>query len=266
MNTPDLRKRLSPRRRTLLICAVPLVALLAVVALAPLPFSLAQPGLTANVIGKSESKPVISVSGTDVREKDNSHGRLMMTTIAATPPDASVDLSEVVGTWFRTDRAVMPTAAVYPVGETTKEVREHSDREMKESQDAAVKAALRKLHISPGKVQVTLRLADVGGPSAGLFFTLGIIDKIDGNLTGGRSIAGTGTIKANGDVGPVGGVTLKTKAAKRDGATVFLVPKAECGDAKALRPEGLRLVPVTDLDGALDSLKALKDGRRVPSC
>jgi PDZ domain-containing protein len=115
-------------------------------------------------------------------------------------------------------------------------------------------------------VQVTLRLADVGGPSAGLFFTLGIIDKIDGNLTGGRSIAGTGTIKANGDVGPVGGVTLKTKAAKRDGATVFLVPKAECGDAKALRPEGLRLVPVTDLDGALDSLKALKDGRRVPSC
>jgi PDZ domain-containing protein len=64
----------------------------------------------------------------------------------------------------------------------------------------------------------------------------------------------------------VGGVPLKTKAAKRDGASVFLVPKAECADAQAELPNGLRLVPVTSLGGALDALKSLKSGGRVPSC
>lgn len=264
--------RLSVPHRTLVICAVPFVALLAVAALAPLPMSLAQPGLTANVIGDNKSKPVITLSGTEGRPvggKDD--GKLLMTTIAATPPDATVKLPDVVSTWFRTDRAAMPSEAVYPQGETTEEVEKHNEGEMRKSQQAAVKAALRQLHMSPGDVHVTLRLADVGGPSAGLLFSLGIVDKIDGDgrgagLTGGRSIAGTGTIEVDGKVGPVGGVPLKTKAAKRDGATVFLVPKAECGDAKAQLPKGLRLVPVTTLDGALDSLKSLKDGDRVPRC
>ena len=90
-------------------------------------------------------------------------------------------------------------------------------------------------------MKVSLQLADVGGPSAGLLFTLGIIDKIDGDghggdLTGGRTIAGTGTIDASGKVGAVGGVPLKEQAARRDGATVFLVPRAECSDATAGLP------------------------------
>ncbi len=285
MNTPEprpsllsrigqgLRSRLplSRRGRTIAVCAVPLIALLAVTAVVPLPMSLAQPGLTANVVGLNKSKPVITVSGADSRGTSDADGRLLMTTIAATPPEADVELPEVVRAWFSEDRAVMPTAAVYPVGETTEEVEKHSKDEMRQSQNAAVDAALRQLHLSPRKVRVTLRLADVGGPSAGLLFSLGIVDKLDGDgrggsLTDGRSIAGTGTIKENGKVGPVGGVSLKTKAAKRDGATVFLVPAAECGEAKALRPEGLRLIPVRTLDGTLDSLKALKDGGRVPSC
>jgi Lon-like protease len=262
--------RLSSRGRTLLICAVPLVALLAVSALAPLPMVLVQPGLTANVIGSNKSKPVITVSGAEARGKGDD-GKLLMTTIAATPPEASVNMADVVGTWFRTDRAVMPAEAVYPVGDTTKEIEKHSAKEMKQSQDAAIKAALRRLHLSPDKVHVTLRLADVGGPSAGLLFSLGIVDKLDGDgsgggLTGGRSIAGTGTISADGKVGPVGGVPLKTRAAKRDGATVFLVPEAECGEAKTLRPKGIRLIPVTTLGSALDSLKALRGGGRVPAC
>lgn len=103
-------------------------------------------------------------------------------------------------------------------------------------------------------------------------FTLGIVDKIDGNgsggdLTAGRRIAGTGTITAAGAVGAVGGVSLKTQAARRDGATVFLVPKDECADAEAELPAGLRLVPVTTLDGAISALRALDgSGGKVPSC
>ncbi len=264
--------RLTARGRTLVICAVPFAVLVAAAALAPLPMSLAQPGLTANVLGDNKSKPVITVSGADgraVSRKDG--GKLLMTTIAATPPDATVRLPQVLSSWFRTDRAVMPSEAVYPEGETTEEVEKHNQDEMRQSQQAAVKAALGQLHRSSRDVRVSLRLADVGGPSAGLLFSLGVIDKIDGDgsgggLTGGRTIAGTGTIKADGTVGPVGGVPLKTKAAKRDGASVFLVPKAECADAEAELPKGLRLVPVTDLDGALDALKALKSGGRVPAC
>jgi PDZ domain-containing protein len=108
----------------------------------------------------------------------------------------------------------------------------------------------------------------VGGPSAGLLFTLGIIDELgdNGDLTGGRTIAGTGTITADGQVGPVGGVPLKTQAAHRDGATVFLVPKAECADALSELPPDMRLVPVTTLDGALQALKALRSGDSVPHC
>jgi PDZ domain-containing protein len=112
----------------------------------------------------------------------------------------------------------------------------------------------------------------VGGPSAGLLFTLGIIDKLDGNgsggdLTAGRTIAGTGTIDGDGTVGAVGGVALKTQAARRDGATVFLVPKAECSDAKSELPKGLRLIPVTTLKSAVNALVALESGKgAVPSC
>jgi Lon-like protease len=276
-------RRLTGRQRTLLVCAVPLAALLAVTALAPLPFALAQPGLTANVIGDSKNKPVITLSGEKGRRTGDADGKLLMTTIAATPPGATVRLPEVVESWFRTDRAAMPTEAVYPVGDTLKEIEQHNKGEMRKSQTAAVKAALRLLHKSPRDVRVTLRLADVGGPSAGLFFSLGIVDKLgggsgggsdgasdggsdDGGLTGGRTIAGTGTIKADGTVGPVGGVPLKTRAAKRDGASVFLVPRAECADAQAERPKGLRLVPVDTLAGAVKALRALKDGGQVPAC
>lgn len=253
---------LTPRRRTLALCALPLVVLVAVAAFAPLPMSVAQPGITADVLGVNRGKPVISLSGQERR----GDGELLMTTIAATPPDATVQLPELVRNWFRTDRSVMPREAVYPVGGNTEEIEKHNAEEMKKSQHAAVRAALSELGRTPDELDVKLRLADVGGPSAGLLFSLGIIDKTGVDLTGGRTIAGTGTIDGGGKVGPVGGVPLKTRAADRDGATVFLVPAKECEDAQTGLPEGMRLVPVKTLDGTLDALKALKDGGKVPAC
>ncbi|MGI5139689.1 MULTISPECIES: S16 family serine protease [unclassified Streptomyces] len=257
------------RPKAAAVCALPVVALLATAAFAPLPFAVAQPGLTANVLGANKGTPVITISGAPIR---TTTGQLRMTTIEATGPDARVSLGDVVDGWVRTDRAVLPRDAVYPSGNTVKEIEQHNTAQMKESQDAATQAALRYLDLSDRNVKVTLTLADVGGPSAGLLFTLGIIDKLKGNgsggdLTGGRTIAGTGTIDAAGAVGAVGGVALKTQAARRDGATVFLVPRAECADAKAELPKGLRLVPVTTLNGAVDALVALQKGKgAVPSC
>ncbi|MBD0420812.1 S16 family serine protease [Streptomyces sp. NPDC052309] len=257
------------RPQALAVCALPVVGLLATTVFAPLPFSVAQPGSTANVLGEHRGTPVITISGAPTRRTE---GQLRMTTIVATGPDAHVSLGDVLGNWFDSERAVMPRDAVYPSGDDVKEIEEHNKEQMEESQDAATTAALDHLGLSEADVDVKLRLADIGGPSAGLLFALGIIDKLEGDgsggdLTGGRIIAGTGTISTGGKVGAVGGVPLKTQAARRDGATVFLVPKAECSDAQAELPKGLRLIPVTTLEGAVDSLRALETGKgEVPSC
>ncbi|WDF38455.1 hypothetical protein PBV52_17445 [Streptomyces sp. T12] len=257
------------RPQALAVCALPVVALLATAAFAPLPFSVAQPGLTADVLGENKGDPVITISGAPTRDTT---GELRMTTIEATSPDTDVTLGEVIDAWFRTDKAVMPRDSVYPSGRSTQEIEKYNTEQMQESQDAATEAALNYLDLNDKNIKVTLKLADVGGPSAGLLFSLGVIDKLNGagagaDLTGGRTIAGTGTIDAAGKVGAVGGVSLKTQAAKRDGATVFLVPKDECSDAKSELPKGLRLIPVTTLKGAVDALEALESGKgSVPSC
>ncbi|MER5769053.1 hypothetical protein [Streptomyces sp. NPDC001985] len=259
-----------PRTRALALTlsALPIAALLAVAALAPLPYVIAGPGDTADVLGEHKGAPVISITGAPVRP---TQGALRMTTILATGPDTEVDLARVADSWQRTDRSVLPRDSVYPSGKSSQEVSERNLADMAESQHEATRAALSYLGEDPKKVKVTLRLADVGGPSAGLLFSLGIVDKLDGNgsggdLTGGRNIAGTGTISADGTVGPVAGVALKTQAAKRDGATVFLVPKGECESARAGADDGLRLIPVATLKGAVESLRALDEGARVPSC
>ncbi|MFI5571718.1 S16 family serine protease [Streptomyces sp. NPDC051740] len=257
------------RPQALAALAAPVVALLATAAFAPLPFSVAQPGMTADVLGENKGTQVITITGAPVRETS---GQLRMTTIEATSPDTRVDLPDVVDSWFGTDRAVMPRDSVYPSGDSVKEIEQYNREQMKESQDEATQAALNHLNREDDGIEVTLELADVGGPSAGLLFSLGIVDKLNGDgsggdLTGGRVIAGTGTIDADGTVGAVGGVPLKTQAAERDGATVFLVPKDECSDAQAELPEGLRLIPVTTLKSAVDALIALEKGTGgVPAC
>jgi Lon-like protease len=114
---------------------------------------------------------------------------------------------------------------------------------------------------------VTITVGDIGGPSAGLMFALGIVDKITSdNLTGGRFIAGTGEIEANGTVEPIGGIQQKMAGARAAGATIFLTPAANCPDTAGAVPAGLRLIKVNSLAGAIAALDALKAGKPVPSC
>jgi Lon-like protease len=110
-------------------------------------------------------------------------------------------------------------------------------------------------------------VGDIGGPSAGLMFALGIIDKLTPmNLTGGKFIAGTGEIEASGRVDPIGGIQQKMVAAREAGATSFLTPTANCPDTKGAVPAGLRLVRVSTLSQAVNDLEAIKAGHQVPSC
>jgi PDZ domain-containing protein len=107
-------------------------------------------------------------------------------------------------------------------------------------------------------VKVVVRTANIGGPSAGLSMTLGIIDKLSGgDLTGKRIVAATGTIDADGNVGPVGGVAQKTIAVERAGATVFFVPPLEYKDALSEDTPQLHVYAVSTLDQALRILKAM---------
>jgi PDZ domain-containing protein len=114
---------------------------------------------------------------------------------------------------------------------------------------------------------VKINISNIGGPSAGLMFALGIIDKLTpGDLTKGQFIAGTGEIRANGEVDPIGGIQQKMAGARAAGATVFLTPAANCQDAAGAVPPGMRLIKVSSLSGALSALSALEAGQPVPGC
>ncbi len=116
---------------------------------------------------------------------------------------------------------------------------------------------------------VDIKLADVGGPSAGLMFALGIYDKLTpGSLTGGKFVAGTGTIDDDGKVGPIGGIELKTVGARSQGAQYFLTPADNCAAAAKDTPSGLKLVKVNTIDDALGALKDIRSGDTadLPKC
>jgi Lon-like protease len=114
---------------------------------------------------------------------------------------------------------------------------------------------------------IKIHLADVGGPSAGLMFTLAIVDKLTpGQLNGGKFIAGTGEINAAGVVGPIGGIQFKMVKAHEAGATTFLVPEENCAEAKAEAPEGLRLAKVHTLQDATRALDAIRNERAPATC
>lgn len=116
--------------------------------------------------------------------------------------------------------------------------------------------------------KVDLGLANsIGGPSAGLMFALGIVDMVgDADLTDGRFIAGTGTITSAGEVGPIGGIPLKMIAAQRAGATVFLAPADNCAEARGATPDGLTVIRVDTLHGAIEDLKDLQTGGDLTTC
>jgi Lon-like protease len=130
---------------------------------------------------------------------------------------------------------------------------------------AVVGVAVSESYVFPFSIKI--RVGDIGGPSAGMMFALGIVDKLTpGNLTGGRFVAGTGEISANGAVGAIGGIQQKIVGARQAGATVFLTPAANCADTTGAVPRGMRLIKVSNLAGAVSALKALAAGRSVPSC
>jgi len=108
---------------------------------------------------------------------------------------------------------------------------------------------------------VTIQLENVGGPSAGQMFALGIIDKLtEGELNGGENVAGTGTITGEGEIGAIGGIRQKMYGALDAGAEYFLAPASNCDEVTGHIPDGLTVLSVATLDDSLTALDAIASG------
>lgn len=247
---PLVRKRLGRA-----LALIPVLGLLWALFI-PLPYVIVEPGPTFNVLGKIDGKEVIERSD---GVSEESVGVLDMTTVSAYgSPGNTPDFWSLVQAYFSSDKIILPLDGIYPVGKTSEETKAEQAKQFQTAETDAIEAAMHELNTGTFVPAVEFNLGDVGGPSGGLIFALGVIDKLSpGQLTGGKSIAGTGTISADGKVGPIGGIRLKMLGAKRAGDRYFLAPRSNCSDVVGFEPAGLTVIPVDTLRGALDVLEVI---------
>ena len=228
----------------------------------PLPFAIVLPGPATDVLG-----PVVKIPARFTDKVPAPTGKLMLTTVSVSTPDAQVFGFEVLLRWIQADGVVVPKSVIYEPDVDVEEEKKASLAEMDGSQDNAVAAAFNYLNRYEPALAQSLRSGDLnsrlvkfdlpntGGPSGGLIFALGIIEKLDSaQLVNGRLIAGTGTINKKGEVGPIGGIEDKLIGAKRAGATLFIAPIDNCTDITHI-PKGLQVVAVSTLAQAVTLLK-----------
>lgn len=244
------------------------VALVAL--LSPSAYVVEQPGPTQDVLTSVSKIPVIDMSGSRVKEHRDTGKLLMLTVSTSGVPGYEIPTFYALLSWFNPQREVLPREAVVPVGQTADDYEQASVHEMDDSQNVAQRVALqyaaKKLGIHTDGVKVHLHIEDIGGPSAGMMYALGILDKLTPeNETGGKVVAGTGTIEKSQKIGAIGGIRLKMIAAQRDGATWFLAPQDNCDEVVGHVPQGLRVVRVSTLDEAYTALKTIGSGHNVRS-
>ena len=228
----------------------------------PLPFVIIFPGPATDVLG-----PVVQVPSRFADKVPAPSGKLMVTTVSITSPDTKVLGIEILISWMQADSVVVPKSVVYDPNEDIEEVNKQSLADMDNSQDNAVAAAFNYLNQNEPDLAPYLRsgelndqliqfdLPNTGGPSGGLIFALGIVEKLNSaQLVKGRLIAGTGTINKKGEVGPIGGIEDKLIGAKRAGAKLFIAPIDNCVDIAHI-PSGLQVVAISTLSEAVALLK-----------
>jgi PDZ domain-containing protein len=234
--------------------------------IAPCPYIISVPGPTVDVLGKQDEKELIKISN---HKTFSPTGDLYLVTVSSYGGPGEW-ISPIIATfsYFRKNASVLPTDGVYGPNATQEGVEKEAKEDMDNSQNSASVAALRYLGYDVKSdapklpIDIKLQVDSIGGPSAGLAFSLGIIDKLsDKNLAGGKKIAATGTIDDSGKVGKIGGVLQKVFSVRRDGATLFLIPKANCSELKDHIPSELLVAPVTSLDDAIKVLENYKAGK-----
>lgn len=155
--------------------------------------------------------------------------------------------------------------------ELIKEIKSSADDQSSEEQPGETGSKLGVFLTFDTKMplDVNFNLEKVGGPSAGMIFALGIIDQLsDNDLLNGKTIAGTGALSYDGQVEPIGGITQKMYAAKRDGASWFLAPSKNCDEVVGHIPAGLEVAAVSSLSQAVETLEAIggDDTKVITTC
>ena len=245
------------RTPSLLRYSVLILTLIALVA--PMNFVLITPGPATELFPK-----VLKVEKSASVKVYPVHGQLNLLTIYVTNPESFVFGAEVLGCWMWGDCVVLPRSVMYEDGATDQAEEKTGTKEMVQSQNlalAAARAAISRkfpsidtLKVKDSSVKVTLE--NTGGPSGGVIFTLGLIDLLTPtDLLQGRTIAGTGTISADGKVGAIGGVTEKIIGAKKAGASLLFVSRENCDELPA-KVDGISVIAINNIDQAIDYLMA----------
>lgn len=243
------------------------------------------PGPTLDVLGSNtlhgavprgadsgKKQDAIAISGATTYKPT---GKLLMVTVNATGlPSDPAPVWEAAEGFFSKDATVLPREVVFPSTSTSTGYEQQEHSEMTGAQSDAATAALsfmkaHKLIAQNANPKITMNARTVGGPSAGMMFALGTIDKLTPvNLANGKIIAGTGTISATGQVGKIGGIQLKMIGARNSGATWFLAPVGNCSSVVGHVPTGLHVVAVSNLTDAYNAVKAIGLGRGagLPTC
>ena len=185
--------------------------------------------------------------------------------VAVTAPREVVTMVRAVKPGSTVRIAVLRDGTPLQVSVTTQARRDDPDTQEDESGMSYIGASVDTLYAAD--FDVTFTIDRVGGPSAGLMFALGIVDKLTpGALTGGRTIAGTGTISPEGEVGAIGGIAQKMRGARSAGAELFLAPQANCDDVVGHVPDGLTVTPVDTLAQARAAIEDYTAGRQLSVC
>lgn len=251
----------------------------------PSAYVVEEPGPTQDVLGKSSGKYVINVDNPNNPNNPNkkvasaasglkSHsksGKLLLVTVNTSGvPGYEIPNIYAVLSWFDSKKQILPREVLVTVNQNASDYKKETNKQMTSSQSSAQVAALdyakKHLNVNVKNVKVKMHIDDIGGPSAGMMYALGILNKLTGiDLAGGKTIAGTGTIDNNGKVGAIGGIRLKMISAKRDGARWFLAPNSNCDEVVGNIPQGLNVVSVKTLDDAYKALEKIKAGKSIKS-
>jgi PDZ domain-containing protein len=227
----------------------------------PLPYVLIKPGSAQNVMDE-----MVKLSSSAPREITTypSDGKFLLLSVMVTSPGSQVIGPEILYNWMRSDYVVIPRSLVYRAGNSPEKEREIAKTAMVDSQRSAKIAAINYLKSTyEGEISSSLTVEDIaiaktntGGPSGGMIYALGVIELFTSDdLLQGRIVAGTGTIDTLGQVGSIGGVSEKIIAAKRAGATLFLLPRSNCEDVESI-PEGITIAAVSSLTEAILALNS----------
>ena len=233
-----------------------------------LPYVISKPGPVFNVLGSDHGKKLVQV---DFETADNPGSFDLLTISVFGSPKQTPNLGELIVAFLSEDQAIYPLDVFYPVGVSTKTLEKQEQQQFDEGQVnalAAVSSEFAPKQVDTSKIK--LNLANVGGPSGGLAWALGVMDNLTvESLTGGKRIAVTGTITKDGLVGEIGGIRQKIFGAQKAGDKFLFLPKGNCKEARSVSNLKLRLIPVSTLHEALGFLNILaNDGdlKKVATC